>query len=108
MQMVFNYCGTASLSKEMQTKSDLETITAGDVFIQGGFPGHAVMVMDVAEHRDTGEKLFLLAQSYMPAQEMHILKNFNDDAISPWFSVNFVEQLNTPEWTFTKDDLKQF
>lgn len=107
MQMVFNYCGTASLSKEM-TPVDLENIIAGNVFIQGGFPGHAVIVMDVAKHEETGEKIFLLAQSYMPAQEMHILKNFNDNALSPWFSANFVEHLNTPEWIFKKEDLKQF
>jgi len=30
-----------------------------------------------------GEKQFLLGQSYMPAQEMHILKSPNDES-SPW------------------------
>ena len=108
MQMVFNYCGTASLSKELETKTAIQSIAAGDIFIQGGFPGHAVMVMDVAQDLTSGERIFLLAQSYMPAQEMHILKNFNDDSLSPWFSVNFVEQLKTPEWIFKKEDLKQF
>ena len=107
MEMIFNYCGTFSLSKEMKTK-EISEIQIGDVFIQGGFPGHAVIVMDLATHEATGETIFLLAQSYMPAQDMHILKNFNNDALSPWFSANFVAQLNTPEWTFQKSDLKQF
>ena len=42
----------------------------GDVLIQGGSPGHAVIVVDMAENPATGEKLYLLAQSYMPAQDI--------------------------------------
>ena len=47
----------------------------GDVFIKGGFPGHAVVVLDMAENDRTGQRVFLLAQSYMPAQDIHIMKN---------------------------------
>jgi hypothetical protein len=50
--------------------------------------------------KKTGDKIFLLAQSYMPTQYIHILKNFNNNSLSSWFSANFVEQLNTPEWIF--------
>ena len=80
----------------------------GDVFIQGGFPGHAVMVVDMAVNGRTGEKLFLLIQSYMPAQEIHVLKNPSDSADGPWYELDFGETLRTPEWTFSKDDLKRF
>ncbi len=44
----------------------------------------------------------------MPAQETQILKNPNEEDISPWYSIDFANQLQTPEWTFSKDDLKRF
>lgn len=104
---VYSYAGTASLSKELLPKK-LENIEAGDVFIQGGFPGHAVLVMDVAQHPTTGERLFLLAQSYMPAQSIHLLHNPSNSDLSPWYSNDFSGALETPEWTFYKTDLHQF
>ncbi|MCH8317342.1 MAG: hypothetical protein IIA88_02400, partial [Bacteroidetes bacterium] len=67
-----------------------------------------IIVVDLAVNPKTNEKIFLLAQSYMPAQEIQILKNPNNDKISPWYSVNFGEELETPEWTFNKTDLKRF
>ncbi|MEZ4921422.1 MAG: DUF4846 domain-containing protein [Saprospiraceae bacterium] len=107
LQMVFGYAGTASLSKELQSIA-LKDIEPGNVFIRGGFPGHAVLVMDVAENK-TGERVFLLAQSYMPAQQIHVLKNFNNPGQSPWYSVEEAENLlETPEWDFTPDQLKRF
>ncbi len=108
MTKVFQFAGTHSLSKELKPVANLEDIQAGDVFIKGGFPGHAVMVMDIAVHKETGKKAFLLAQSYMPAQEMHILKNPNIGGNSPWYSVDFEGSLVTPEWTFERGQLKRF
>lgn len=104
---VYSYAGTASLSKELRSK-EVSAILPGDVFIWGGFPGHAVLVMDVAKDERTGKKIFLLAQSYMPAQNIHILQNFNDNNISPWYSEDFGDQLLTPEWTFERGTLKTF
>jgi hypothetical protein len=43
----------------------------------------------------------------MPAQEIQILKN-PINKTSPWYSVDFGEILETPEWTFYKTDLKRF
>ncbi len=105
LEIIFSYAGTLSLSKEMKS-IDIAEIQIGDVFIQGGSPGHAVIVVDLAENVQ-GDKVFLLAQSYMPAQETQILKNPNDDE-SPWYSIDFGNKLETPEWTFSKDDLKRF
>ncbi|MCX6295962.1 MAG: DUF4846 domain-containing protein [Bacteroidetes bacterium] len=105
---IFNYAGTSSLSKELKKVSDIKWIQIGDVFILGGFPGHAVLVIDVCENPDTKEKLFMIQQSYMPAQEIHILKNFTNAGISPWYSVNFDGDLKTPEWTFSKDQLMRW
>jgi len=106
LEMIFNYAGTLSLSKELNAKT-IANLQIGDVFIRGGSPGHAVIVVDMAENA-SGEKVFLLAQSYMPAQEIQILKNPNDAALSPWYSTNFGEKLKTPEWVFDKNELKGF
>jgi hypothetical protein len=43
----------------------------------------------------------------MPAQDIHILKNFNS-GLSPWYSLNFKSVLETPEWTFEERSLKRF
>ena len=79
-----------------------------DVFIKGGAPGHAVIVMDVSVNKTNGKKAFLLAQSYMPAQDIHILKNPNDNILSPWYSEDFGEILETPEWDFKRTALRRF
>lgn len=107
MEIIFSYAGTLSLSKEMIAIS-IENINIGDVFIQGGSPGHAVIVVDLATDKNTGKKIFLLAQSYMPAQELQVLKNPDHAELSPWYSTDFGEVLLTPEWTFQKTDLKRF
>ncbi|MBL4653144.1 MAG: DUF4846 domain-containing protein [Flavobacteriales bacterium] len=107
MNYVFAYANTASLHQEMSAKT-IETITAGDVFIQKRNPyGHAITVMDVAVN-STGKKIFLLSQSYMPAQEIHILNNPTNRSISPWFEADFGDVLQTPEWNFLSSDLKCF
>ncbi len=107
LDMVFAYAGTLSLSKELRSV-ELADMRIGDVFIQGGSPGHCVIVVDMAEDQKTGEKVFMLAQSYMPAQDIHILKNPDDKAISPWYPLDFGDVLNTPEWNFQAEDLKRF
>ena len=44
----------------------------------------------------------------MPAQDIHILKNYNNK-FSPWYSLKDIDtDLKTPEWTFTKDQFKSF
>ncbi|MFZ5898018.1 MAG: DUF4846 domain-containing protein [Bacillota bacterium] len=107
LDMVFAYAGTLSLSGEMK-KVPLNDMRIGDVFLKGEDPGHCVIVVDMAENRTTGERLFMIAQSYMPAQDIHILKNPQDEEISPWYSLDFGETLNTPQWTFNKDQLVRF
>lgn len=107
LDIVFAYAGTASLVKELK-HVPVEEMSIGDIFIQGGSPGHCVIVVDMAENKLTGEKIFMLAQSYMPAQDIQILKNPQDKKLNPWYVLNFGDNLITPEWTFTKDNLKRF
>ena len=106
LEFVFTYAGTLSLAKELQPVP-VSAMQIGDVFIQGGSPGHAIIVVDLAmdEH---GQKMFLLAQSYMPAQDIQILKNSHSPVSGPWYLTDFGETLQTPEWTFAAGDLKRF
>lgn len=107
LECIFAYAGTLSLSQELKAieSKDMEI---GDVFIKGGSPGHAVIVVDMAINPKTKKKLFLLAQSYMPAQEIQILKNPNNTDLSPWYDLDFGDELITPEWKFKSSELKRF
>lgn len=108
LNFLYSYAGSYSLSRQMRSVHDVATMHIGDVFIQGGFPGHAVMVIDMAQKRESGEQIFMLCQSYMPAQDIHILKNLEDPNLTPWYRVDFGDTLHTPEWIFTVHDLKRF
>jgi hypothetical protein len=83
MNLVFAYAGTLSLQKELKNVQNINNLRAGDVFIRGGSPGHCFIVMDVVENSQH-KKLFLLAQSFMPAQNLQILQYGGD----PWFSLD--------------------
>ena len=107
MNLVFAYAGTYSLERELKPEP-LAAIAIGNVFIKGGFPGHAVLVADMVENPATGEKRFLLIQSYMPAQEMHVLKNPASPDGSPWYPAAFTGPLVTPEWTFPEGALRRW
>ena len=107
MTIVFAYAGTYSLSKQLRSVS-LSRIKIGDVFIKGGFPGHAVLVADMVVNPATGEKRFLLLQSFMPAQDIHVLKNPSAADGSPWYPASFTGPLVTPEWTFPPHSLKRW
>jgi len=103
LERVFGMCGTASLEKQLRGIRPLKSVQPGDVLIKGGFPGHAMIVMDVIVNK-AGDRKFLLAQSYMPAQDIHIVKNPAAD--DPWYEVNEEQSIRTPEWTFETRQLK--
>jgi len=106
MTFVFTYAGTLSLSQEMDVKA-IEEMAIGDVLIKGGSPGHAVIVVDMAVEETSGDKYYILAQSYMPAQEIQILAAPRSD-VSPWYKLTNTDTIVTPEWRFTSDQLKAF
>lgn len=105
----FGYAGTLSLSRELRPVP-LAAAQPGDVLIHGGAPGHAVLVVDVAEHPATHQKYLLLAQSYMPAQSIHVLRNGADARLGAWFAVPDAARprFETPEWTFAARELGRF
>lgn len=101
LDTVFMWAGTSSLEKQL-VKRPLDAIAPGDVFIKGGFPGHAVIVLDVAKQGD--EVRLLLGQSYMPAQNLHVLRQADGDAWFPGPKPD--EKYETPEWTFPPGSLR--
>jgi len=107
LNRVFGMCGSASLSKQLKPVNKFSDIQPGDVIIRGGFPGHAVIVMDVAIN-DSGKTIYLLAQSYMPAQDIHVLKNPVNAELTPWYEVNDDSTIRTPEYTFTQNELMRW
>ena len=82
LRIVFAYSSTLSMEKEARSIL-LSEIQAGDIFIKAGSPGHVVMVVDVCKNAD-GEKAFLLAQGFMPAQSFHVIKNPKHPN-DPWY-----------------------
>jgi hypothetical protein len=106
LDIVFSYAGTLSLERELGKVADPRRIEAGDVFIQGGSPGHAVIVVDVAEDAQ-GRRAVLLAQSYMPAQNIHVLRNPKTPD-NPWYVIDGDIPLATPEWNFPSGALRRF
>ncbi|MBC6698914.1 DUF4846 domain-containing protein [Hymenobacter sp. BT190] len=109
LDQIFTYAGTLSLDREL-TPVPLAAVQPGDVLIRGGSPGHAVLVLDVAEQLSSGRRYVLLAQSYMPAQQIHVLRNpWGDPALGAWFAIDPSQpKFSTPEWTFRREELKRF
>lgn len=100
---VFTYAGTRSLDATLKPVSQADA-RAGDVFVQGGGPGHAVVLLDVAQD-GAGRRVALIGQGFMPAQSLQVLRDTDGDA---WFSLDGA-QVQTPFWAaFAWDDLRRF
>ncbi len=103
---LFAQAGSASLAAEMAPVGH-RPLSPGDVLIHGGYPGHAVLVLDAAETA-AGRRFVLLGQSYMPAQQFHVLKN---PAGGVWYDSAAIDAggLRTPEWRpFFRRDARSF
>ena len=92
---------------DLVTKVDLEVERMCRNTIAERFPGHAVLVVDTAVNPATGERAFLLVQSYMPAQQIHLLKA-PGSPLGAWYPAAVGDTLATPEWVFAPSDLRRF
>lgn len=111
MEKIFLYAGTSSMRRDTKRVGSLESIQPGDFFIQPAtreYYGHAELVVDMAKHKESGKVIFLLANSFMPAQEMHLHRNPGNPELSPWFLAGQGDRLSTPKWTFKWSDLYRF
>ncbi len=104
LRTVFSYCGTLSLEKQLFPISSTAGMQIGDVLVKGGAPGHAMLVIDMATGPG-GRKIYLLAQSYMPAQDIHVVINPQNPRLSPWYEADEA-LIITPEWTFSPSSVR--
>ena len=103
---IWIYAGTWSLEKYDTISVDIKDIQTGDVFLEGGFPGHAISVVDVVINKH-GHKKYMLAQSYMPAQEQQILLNPIKNK-NVWYDLHLSKDIVTPQYTFSVNKLRRF
>ena len=104
LKKIWMYAGTYSLANEL-IRVKIENIMPGDIFIVGGFPGHAITVVDVVMNSNK-KKAYMLSQSFMPAQEHQILKNPKDGSV--WYHLDESDVIETPEFPFRSNQLKRF
>jgi hypothetical protein len=80
LETVFRYASLPSLLADTRPADD-RRIEAGDILVQRGRPGHALMVLDIATDA-RGRLRVLLGQGGRPAQAFHVLRS---DAGTAWF-----------------------
>jgi hypothetical protein len=104
LSYIFAWTGSLHLAGEPRVAP--RALRPGDFFNQGGSPGHAVVVLDVA--RGPGGRLrLLLGQGFMPAQDLHVLRSSDGSAWFPWDPAR--PRLKTPFWkAFGARDLRRF
>jgi hypothetical protein len=106
METVFINCGTYTVNA-MSNHIPIDSMQPGDMFVHAGSPGHAMLVVDVAQNAQ-GQKIYLLAQSYMPAQDMHIVVNPANANLSPWYTADKKTDIVTPGYVFSPGELKRW
>ena len=105
LDQVWMYAGTYSVEKYDTQSVDIWEMKPGDLFVQGGFPGHIITVVDMAQNED-GHVVYMLSQSYMPAQENQILVNQATGGV--WYSLDEMSYVDTPEFVFENSQLRRF
>lgn len=107
LNLIYMYSGTLSLSLELEGITSAKDLKIGDMLIKGGSPGHIVILADEIVN-DKGEKLFLLFQGNTPAQSVHLVKNLEDDSISPWYNLKMDATIPVSNYTFYDSKFARF
>lgn len=54
-------------------------------------------------------KAIMVAQSYIPVQDIHIVTNLNDKRISPWYIISQnTKSISFPEFNFKINQIMRF
>ncbi len=98
LRALFTYAGTASLA--VHDTLQVNRPRAGDVLVEGGFPGHAVVLLDVVE-RD-GELRVLIGEGFMPAQDFHVELG----PLDGWWAWD--DGIDLPHWPLEQEHLRRW
>ncbi|MCC7072504.1 MAG: hypothetical protein IT383_14340 [Deltaproteobacteria bacterium] len=100
---VFMYAGSMSLAKD--TAAVTGEVAPGDLFVQGGSPGHVLVVLDVAARG--AERRLLIGEGFMPAQSFHVVPAPEGGA---WITPAPDGSLKVPTWPapFPRSSLRRF
>ena len=98
---LFVYISMSTLQEDLVQVEDVDAdeTKVGDISLgttKGG-KKTALMVADICQSEETGEKLMLLVQGGAPAQQLHIVENPADEELSPWYPCGFAADLKTPD-----------
>ncbi len=97
LSAVFMWAGTRSLRYDTKAA---EFPAAGDVMVLPGSPGHAVIILGVA---NASGRIFILAgQGYMPAQSFHIVRGPH----AGWWEWDSEDGAEVGPWDFPADSLR--
>ncbi len=108
LNVIFRYAGTISLDRESRPVLQNSQIKTGDFLIKPGSPGHSVIIVGVASNL-AGKRLYLLAESFMPAQDIHILVNHKNPVLSPWYELDVnASETVTAKYVFKPTAIKRF
>jgi hypothetical protein len=92
LDLVFMYASTISLARSTKPVAT-DALVPGDFFVLPGGPGHAILILDIAINA-SGERVALLGQGFMPAQDFHVLNS--GESFGPWFALD--SDVMTPFW----------
>ncbi|MHA7059917.1 DUF4846 domain-containing protein [Aquimarina sp. M1] len=98
LSLIYTYAGTLSLHTELP-KVKIKDLAIGDMLVNPETPGHIEIIVDEIINLE-GDKMFLLAQGNTPAQNVCLLKNFEDTSISPWYRFEEGKPVYTPSYYF--------
>ncbi|RMB56364.1 hypothetical protein EAX61_14875 [Dokdonia sinensis] len=107
LNLIFTYAGTYSLAQELREIKALNEIKIGDLLIYPGFPGHVIMIADIARD-ENGKPHFVFLQGNTPAQSVHLIKNPNNRDLSPWYDLEGLSALQIPTYTFSEFKIVRF
>jgi hypothetical protein len=107
LEFMFSWTGTIHQIGEPRVR--FEDLQAGDFLIQGGSPGHAVVILDLARGAGgrANELRGLIGQGFMPAQDLHVLRGADRSA---WFELRVDRAISIPLWggSFRWAQLRRF
>jgi hypothetical protein len=103
LDVVYTYASTISLAKELKPANSFEV---GTVIIYAGSPGHCFIIIDEAINKE-GEKVYKLAEGYTPAQSIYVLRNLNEEIMSPWHQLK-KGVIETASYRFEKYKMGKF